>query len=143
MLSKISLYSFLSSLQEMNTKLLCCEDLADQQYEEMYYVDDTYSKIWDYQKHEAIPEGIRKFSFIEMKKFEVFIGSGKAVIKEAIDVVTQTKKSCARIWDSSEVMMEIFELPRLENRVDSIPCKLFIEPVEVEQETIDDEVLRI
>ena len=140
MFSKVSLYTFLSSLQDIDIKLMQYEDLSGQQLGEISFIDDVYGKIVDYQKHEIPPEGIKKFSFMEVKSFEVFIGSWKFVVKEAVNMITQSRKACERIWNSSEVMMEIVGLPRLENFSDSIPCMLLTEPVEVDREVKDKEI---
>ena len=68
-------------------KLTQYEDLSNQQLGEISFIDDVYSKVVDYQKHEIPPVGIKKFSFIEVKSFEVFLGSWKDVIKETISMI--------------------------------------------------------
>jgi len=80
---------------------------------------------------------------MEMKKFDLVMNSRKALIKEAVDMVVETKMECTKIWNSSEEMMEIFGLPRLENLEEAIPCMLQVEPVGADREAKDDEVLQL
>lgn len=77
---------------------------------------------------------------MEVKSFEVFIGSWKVVVKEVVNMITQSRKACEKIWNSSEVMMLIVGLPQLENFSDSIPCMLLMELVEVDREVKDKEI---
>ena len=60
------------------------DDLSNQQLGEISCIEDIFNKVVDYQLHEASPTGIKTFSFIEIKSFEVFIDSWKTIVKDTI-----------------------------------------------------------
>lgn len=109
--SKVSFYTFLSSLQEIDVKLIQYDDLCNQRLGEISCIEYVFNKVVDYQLHEASPTGIKTFSFIKIKSFEVFIDSWKTDVKDTIDLIVQSRKTCENIWNSSKDVLEAVSLP--------------------------------
>ena len=51
---------------------------------------------------------------MELKRFQVILDSGENLMDEAQEIISEAKRDCDRIWDSSYDVMSETRLPRIE-----------------------------
>ena len=57
---------------------------------------------------------MKKFSFMELKRFQIILDSGETLMDEAREIISEAKRDCDKIWDSSCDVMSEARLPRIE-----------------------------
>ena len=74
---------------------------------------------------------------MELKRFQVILDSGENLMDEAQGIISEAKRDCDRIWESSyDVMLET-GLPRIEKSEMVMPSDSKLETVEKEHQDKD------
>ncbi len=57
---------------------------------------ETYDRVENYQKITGLEHSIKRFSFVEMKKFQLVLESGENQVEEAHSFILGAKEECVR-----------------------------------------------
>jgi len=71
---------------------------------------------------------------MELKRFQVILDSGENLMDEAQGIISEAKRDCDRIWESSYDVMSETWLPRIEKPEVIMPGDSKLETVEKEHE---------
>ena len=71
---------------------------------------------------------------MELKRFQIILDSGEALMDEAQEIISEAKRDCDRIWDSSCNVMSEARLPTIEKSEVVIPSTSTIEAVDKDYE---------
>ena len=69
-------------------------------------------KVSEYQK-QTQADHIKQFNLMELKRFQVILGSGENLIEEARNIISEAKKECDKIWESAGSLMDDVRLPQI------------------------------
>lgn len=90
-------------------------------------------KVSEYQKQRKADQ-VKRFSLMELKIFQVILNSGESLMEEAQGIISDAKKECDRIWESSCAMIVEAGLPRIEKSKVIIPGNSRMEIMEKEHQ---------
>lgn len=94
----------------MYQNLLLNEKVLNQQKGELHSMAEIRRKISEYQKQRG-EDQVKRFSLMELKRFQVILNSGESLMEEAQGIISDAKKECDRIWESSCAMISEAGLP--------------------------------
>lgn len=128
-----SFYDLMGSVQEMHQNLLLNEKMLNQQREELLSIAEIWRKVSEYQKQRKADQ-VKRFSFMELKRFQVILNSGENLMDEAQGIISEAKRDCDRIWESSYVVMSETGLPRIQKSEVIMPSDSKLETMEKEHQ---------
>ena len=97
----------------MHQNLLLNERVLNQHKEELHTMREVRRKVSEYQK-QTQEDQIKRFSLMELKRFQLILSSGENLMEEAGSIITEAKKECDRMWESADTLMNEAGLPKIE-----------------------------
>jgi len=108
-----SFFSLVGTIQEMQQNLSLNKKVLNQQKEELHMMMEVRRKVSEYQKQTKADQ-VKKFSLMELKRFQVILNSGENLMEEAGGIISDAKKECDRIWESVSTLIDEARLPRVD-----------------------------
>ena len=99
----------------------------------MLSIVEIQRKVSEYQKQRKSDQ-VKRFSFMELKRFQVILDSGENLMDESHGIILEEKRDCDRIWESSCVVMSETGLPRIEKSEVIMPGDSKLEMMEKEHQ---------